>query len=111
MGFPLPTPDGAGGPNGGDWEMMPVIPPGLTSGREKLRSAIYNCSPPIAPESGDGSCLPLSARCTELSISSSSSALVSVTEVPDGPAVPDGPIDSRELLVSDIKENEFDATP
>ena len=103
MGFPLPTPDGGGDPNGEDRETMPVIPPGLTAGREKLRCAIHNCSPPFAPGSGDGSFLPLSARCTALSISSSSSALDIVTEVPDGPGRPDGPLGSRELLVSDIK--------
>ena len=85
---------------------MSVIPPGLTAGREKLRSTHHNYLPSIAPDSGGGSFLPLSTRCTELSIRPSSSALDSATEVPDGPAEPASTVESCEAFVSDIKEEE-----
>ena len=99
MGFPLPMPNSGGGCNSRNQEIMPVIPPGLTAGREKLQCVIHNCSPTFPPHSGDESFLPLSGRCTELSISSTSSALDIVTEDLDGP------LGSCELLVSDITKN------
>ena len=91
-------------PTAGNGEITPVIPPGLAAGWEKLHYTVHRCSPSLAPDSDDGSCLPLSARCTELAIISSSSALDSVTEAPDGPGRADGPLGSRELFVSDIVE-------
>ena len=101
---PLPMPDGEGrAPTVGHGEIIPVIPLGRPARWERKKYYfISRCSPPLVPDSNAESCLWSRGRCTELAISSSSTALDIVTVSANEPGLAISSVDSHALSASDI---------